>query len=118
MRLRAHAGVAKEPVAKSATREPKIAVIGIGYKLVFGSLFAVMVLVWAAAVLFRMGAWALLLFLLWPAFVAAARACVEGNPNRPREYWIAARVGSLLAERRARGGEWVDPAAHRPEARP
>lgn len=112
MRLRAHDAVAKEPVAVAGTRAPSMALVGVPYWYLIGALGVASVPMW---------------FYPHPALfagvlvvaVVASRLALAGNPNRPREYLLAATSGSLWAARGPWGGERTDPLARRrPEARP
>lgn len=123
MELRAHAGVVKEPVAVAGTRSATMALIGVSYTQTFVLVILALVPAWFTLNPF----WFLGSFV---GLVALSRAASAGNPNRPREYWVALRTGSLWAGLRARlagwlgrgngwGGERVDVlAAGRPEAPP
>lgn len=112
MRLRAHDAVAKEPVAVAGTRAPSVALVGVPYWYLIGALGFASVPMWAYPnPLLFVG---LLVFA-----VVASRLSLAGNPNRPREYLLAATSGSFWAVRAAWGGERIDPLARRrPEARP
>lgn len=116
MELRAHAGVVKEPVAVAGTRSATMALIGVSYTQTFAIGAVALLPTWLTLnPLHFLGSFV--------GLVVAFRVAVAGNPNRPREWWIASRTGAVWRGLLARGGGWggerVDvPAAARPEAAP
>lgn len=97
MRLDAHRAVPLRPFAVGATLPDIVRRLGVMFWHI--PVYAVVVMI--VVVVTRNFFWALVVV---GALIMLERHVLKRNVNRPRELWVAARSGSLFADRRARRG--------------